>query len=278
MLQFLTRSVAALPLPVVHAVGALLGWLVYFASPTYRRNLRENMARAGYHDAAIRRAAISAAGELVAEIPAIWFRPRDALLPLVRQIHGEAYVDAARAAGKGIVFLTAHLGCFEITAQLAGAHMPITVLYRAPKQAFLQPLIDGGRAQHNVRLAPANVSGVRELIAALKRGEAVGILPDQVPSRGEGEWAELFGHPAYTMTLAARLAARADAVTLLAFGERLPRGAGYVVHVWPMPERQADESPGRWLNRAVEELIRAKPAQYLWGYNRYKVPRGAVRP
>jgi len=277
MLRFLMRAVAPLPLPVLHAVGALLGWLVYFASPTYRRHLRENMARAGYRDAAIRRAAIAAAGELVAEIPAIWFRPRGAVLPLVRRLEGVAYVDAARARGKGIVFLTAHLGCFEITAQLAAAYLPITVLYRQPKHAFLQPLIESGRAQHNVRLAPANVSGVRELIAALKRGEAVGILPDHVPSAGEGEWVEFFGHSAYTMTLASRIAARDDTVTLLAFGERLPRGAGYVVHVRPIPERLAHESPARWLNRAVEELIRVKPSQYLWGYNRYKVPRGAAK-
>jgi KDO2-lipid IV(A) lauroyltransferase len=277
MLRFLMRAIAALPLRWLHAIGALLGWLVYFASPTYRRHLRENLAGAGYHDATLRHAAIAAAGRLVTELPAVWFRPRAAVLSLVHGLQGETFIDAARAAGKGIVFLTAHLGCFEITAQLAAARMPITVLYRPPKQAFLQPLIERGRAQHNVRLAPASLAGVRELIAALRRGEAVGILPDQVPSAGEGEWAEFFGRLAYSMTLAARLAARPDTVTLLAFGERLPRGAGYIVHVRPMPERQAQESPTRWLNRALEDLIRTKPGQYLWGYNRYKAPRGAAR-
>lgn len=277
MLRFLMRAVSALPLSVLHAAGALLGWLAYLASPTYRRHLGENLAGAGYRDATVRRAAIAAAGAMVTELPAIWFRSRAEVLSLVQGLRGEAYIEAARAAGKGIVFLTAHLGCFEVTAQLAAARMPITVLYRPPKQAFLQPLIERGRAQHNVRLAPASLAGVRELIAALRRGEAVGILPDQVPSAGEGEWAEFFGRPAYTMTLAARLAARAGTVTLLAFGERLPRGAGYIVHVRPMPQRHADESPARWLNRALEELVRAAPGQYLWGYNRYKRPRGAAR-
>jgi len=277
MLSALMHVIAALPLRALHAVGALLGWLVYLLSPTYRRHLRENLAAAGYHDDAVRRAAIAAAGRMVSELPAIWFRPRAALLALVRSIEGESYLEAARAAGKGVIFLTAHLGCFEVTAQLAAARMPITVLYRPPKQAYLQPLIERGRAQDNVRLAPANLAGVRELIAALKRGEAVGILPDQVPSAGEGAWAEFFGRPAYTMTLATRLAARADTVTLLAFGERLPRGAGYVVHVRPMPAQQPDESPARWLNRALEELIRTHPGQYLWGYNRYKTPRGVAR-
>ena len=65
-----------------------------------------------------------------------------------------------------------------------------------------------GRSRGRVRLAPADLSGVRELMSALKRGEAAGFLPDQVPGEGEGEWAEFFGRPAYTMTLAAKLAER----------------------------------------------------------------------
>ena len=75
-----------------------------------------------------------------------------------------------------------------------------------------------GRGRGNVRLAPADLKGVRELFAALRRGEAVGFLPDQVPGEGEGEWAEFFGRPAYTMTLAARLAERDDVACFLAFG------------------------------------------------------------
>jgi KDO2-lipid IV(A) lauroyltransferase len=278
MLRLLMRSVAIFPLPVLHAMGAALGWLVYLVAPGYRRLLRENLALAGYREVAVRHAAIASAGKAMMELPAIWFRPRAAVLRWVRRIEGEALVDAARAQGKGIVFLTAHQGCFEITAQLAADRMPITVLYRPPRQMRLQPLIEQGRAQHNVQLAPANLRGVRALIAALKRGEAVGILPDQVPSAGEGEWAELFGRPAYTMTLAMRLAARDDTVTLLAFGERLARGAGYVVHVNPLPEVQAGESPERRLNRALESQIRRNPGQYLWAYNRYKKPPGAPPP
>ena len=126
-----------------------------------------------------------------------------------------------------------------------------------------------------MRLARADVSGVRELVAALGRGEAVGILPDQVPSAGEGEWVEYFGRPAYTMTLAAKLAARPGRVCLLAFGERLPGGAGYVLHLRRLPEREPGESETRRMNRALEALIRECPGQYLWGYNRYKRPRGA---
>ncbi len=275
MPRFLMGLVARFPLAILHALGALLGWAMYGLSPTYRRHLRANLEAAGYRDAATRRAAIAGAGRLLAELPAVWLRPAAEVTALVRRVDGREHVDAARAAGKGIVFLTPHLGCFEISAKIAAEEFPITVLYRAPKFAWLQPMIEKGRGQDNVRLARADLTGVRELLAALLRREAVGILPDQVPGEGEGEWVEFFGRPAYTMTLAARLAARPGSVCLLAFGERLPGGEGYVLHVRPLPAAEPGESGTRRMNRALEALIRECPGQYLWGYNRYKRPKGA---
>jgi KDO2-lipid IV(A) lauroyltransferase len=279
MPRFLMSLAARLPLAFLHAMGALLGWAMYGLSPTYRRHLRDNLAAAGYGKnagaAAVRRAAIAGAGRMLAELPAIWLRPGADVVALVRRIDGREHVDAALAAGKGIVFLTPHLGCFEIAAKIAADEFPITVLYRAPKLAWLQPVIEKGRGQDNVRLARADLSGVRELLAALARHEAVGILPDQVPGEGEGEWAEFFGKPAYTMTLGAKLAARPGSTCLLAFGERLPGGAGYVLHVRPLPAAAPGESQTRRMNRALETLIRECPDQYLWGYNRYKRPKGA---
>ncbi len=275
-MQTLLRAVARLPLPLLHALGSALGWFIYLASPTYRLHLKENLVQAGYTDAATRRAAIASAGKLVLELPAVWLRSRERLGAWVREIEGEALLDAARADGKGIVFLTPHMGCFEILAQAAAERLPITVLYRPPKLAFLQPMIEEGRAGANVRLAPTDLSGVRQLVGALRDRESVGILPDQVPGEGEGEWAEFFGRPAYTMTLAMKLAQRPDTVTLLAFGERLPRGAGFALRVRPMPQALPGESAARHLNRAVESLVRENPGQYLWGYNRYKVPKIAA--
>jgi KDO2-lipid IV(A) lauroyltransferase len=275
MPRFLMALAARIPLTILHLLGTLLGWAMYGLSPTYRRHLRSNLEAAGYGDAATRRAAIAGAGRLLAELPAVWLRPAAEVVALVRRIDGREHVDAARAEGKGIVFLTPHLGCFEIAAKVAAEEFPITVLYRAPKLAWLQPLIERGRGQDNVRLARADLTGVRELLAALLRRESVGILPDQVPGEGEGEWAEFFGRPAYTMTLAPRLAARPGGACLLAYGERLPGGAGYVLHIRPLPAALPGESAARRMNRALEALIRECPGQYLWGYNRYKQPRGA---
>ncbi|TAK88390.1 MAG: lysophospholipid acyltransferase family protein [Betaproteobacteria bacterium] len=274
----LLRLIARLPLPFLHTVGTVLGWAIYGISPAYRRNLQRNMLQAGYADARTRREAIASAGKMLTELPAIWFRPHDEVASLVREVIGGDEALAERARGKPLLFLTPHMGCFEITAQYAALRMPITVLYRPPKLGWLEPLMLEGRVRTNVRLAPADVSGVRELFKALQRGEAVGFLPDQVPGKGEGEWADFFGRPAYTMTLAARLAEREGVACFLAYGRRLEHGRGYSIVLRPLPEKLEGETATRHLNRALEELVRDCPAQYLWSYNRYKVPAGAPPP
>jgi KDO2-lipid IV(A) lauroyltransferase len=275
----LARLLAVLPLSVLHRVGALCGWLVYLASPRYRRCLSANLRAAGYAQTALLHQAIAEAGKGLLELPAIWLRPHATVAGWVTRVSGWELVEAALARRRGIVFLTPHLGCFEITAQYyawrASADTPLTALYRPPKNKAVEPLMLAGRDRPNLRLASADLRGVRVLLRALGRGEAISILPDQAPGVGEGVWADFFGRPAYTMTLAGRLAATSEAQVILAYAERLPGGEGYHLHLAPMPAPLADELPARALNRALEGLIRQCPAQYAWGYNRYKVPAGA---
>ena len=188
---FLFRVLSLLPLSVLHALGAMLGWLVYGLSPTYRRHLRENLAQAGI-DASLRGAVAAETGKQMIELSRIWMRPLEEAVPLVSEVVGWEHVEAARQAGKGIVFLTPHLGCFEITAQYLSSFGDITVLYREPKSATANDLILMGRKREHLHLAPADLSGVRSLIKALKKGEMVGMLPDQAPKTGEGVVAQVF--------------------------------------------------------------------------------------
>ena len=249
---------------------------MYGMSPTYRRHLNENLARAGYGgDASVRRETIAAAGKMIAELPALWFRPHEEVASLVREVSGLEAARAVHARGEPLLLLAPHMGCFEITSLYAARIATLTVLYRPPKLRALEPLMREGRARPGVRLVPADVTGVRELFGALRRNEAVGFLPDQVPGEGEGDWADFFGAPAYTMTLAAKLAERQGIACFLAYGKRLPGGRGYDIVLRPYPAALPGESATRRLNRAMEELVRECPGQYLWGYNRYKTPRGA---
>lgn len=273
---------ARFPLSVLHRLGAMLGWATYLLSGSYARRMRENLgyAMAGRPEQDMRKilnASIAEAGKGVTELPWLWRRPLAKVAGSIKVCHGWEHVEAARAQGKGVIFLTPHLGCFEVSATYAAQRIPITVLYRPPKLAWLEPLMRGGREHGQVSLARTNLGGVRLLFKALKRGEAIGLLPDQVPGKGEGEWAGFFGRPAYTMTLVGRLVESTAATVIMAYAERLPRGAGYVIHLAPL-----EFSPGQpataQINAALEKLVRACPAQYLWSYNRYKTPAGIEPP
>jgi KDO2-lipid IV(A) lauroyltransferase len=272
----LFRFLSRLPLALLHNLGALVGWLVWCLSPTYRRNFRRHIEQAGLQG--VRGAAIAEAGKTLMELPKIWLRPQAEVVARVVRVSGWELVEEAWATGRGILFMTPHLGCFEVTAQYYAAQRPITALYRRPKQAWLVPLIEQGRGA-NLKLAPADLSGVRRLLKALKSGEAVGMLPDQVPGNGEGLWAPFFGRPAYTMTLATRLA-DTGATVLMAYAERLHYGAGYHLQVFALSSPLTGDALQRatQLNIELETLVRRCPEQYLWGYNRYKRPSGADLP
>ncbi len=279
LLLTVMRWCARMPLAGLHFFGAGLGWLVYALSPTYARRCRDNLRASGIctNERAYRltlRAVIAETGKSVTELCKVWFGRDEEISELVL-CNDWSVVENAQRAGKGILFLTPHLGCFEISALYVAQRMPLTVLYRPPKRATLEPIMRAGRSRGQLRLAPANVSGVRLLYKALRRGEAIGVLPDQAPGVGEGEWADFFGCPAYTMTLVTRLQAAADATVIMAFSERLPSGRGYQLHFEVV---QCDPLSPAAMNGVVEQFVCRCPGQYLWGYNRYKVPAGAEPP
>ncbi len=284
MVMLLFRILSWLPLRVLHALGAGLGWAAWCAAPGYRRRLRSQMAQAGFSDPALLRRVIGESGKQLLELAWVWSRPGADILAAVEAANPE--VEAAiLAERRPVLFLTPHLGCFEIIAQHyvlrpSGRERPMLALYRVPRKDALLPLFERARARHGLLLAPADLRGVRLMIQALKRSQLVALLPDQVPSRGEGVWASFFGRPAYTMTLPARLARAHGAVVGLFYAQRLPRGTGFRIH-WGRLELPAQADPvgdATAINRAMEELIRCCPEQYLWSYARYKVPSGVEPP
>lgn len=271
-----------MPLLLLHGLGWWLGWLSFLLSGRYRRRLLANARQAGVSRRQLL-ASVGESGKLVAELPRLW---------LGRPVHtewtGVDVVEAAQAQGRGILFLTPHQGCFEITAQSYaqhfGARQPITVLFRPARQPWLRDLVAHARERPALSTAPTTLAGVKQLIKALKKGEAVGLLPDQVPPAGQGVWAPFFGRDAYTMTLSARLAHAAQAQVLLIWGERLRWGRGYRIRTraydearWGVLSTDALQA-ARQVNLAMESLVRECPQQYLWSYDRYKSPTGPAAP
>jgi len=277
MLVSIFRFLSIFPLPVLHAAGAVLGWVVYWASPSYRRRMRDNMRQAGVSEHLP--AAVAEAGKSIIELPFIWCAD-PARVSRHATLENWELVQAELDAGRGIVFMTPHLGCFEIVAQEIALRTELMVMYRPPKKEALKPLIEGARARKNLLLAPANMSGVRMLAKFLKKGQPVGVLPDQVPQEGEGVWAKFFGRDAYTMTLPAKLAQLGDATVIITYAERLPGGRGYVVRFVPFDGSLDGDSAAQAqaINHAMERLIARSPSQYYWSYNRYKVPHGIEAP
>jgi KDO2-lipid IV(A) lauroyltransferase len=270
----LFRILSVLPLWLLHGLGAGLGWLVFVFSGVYRRRFLANAQQAGMGWRQWR-GAVAQSGRLVAELPRLWLgaAPRC-------EWENEACVGQAYAAGRGIVFLTPHLGCFEIAPQrvaerFSAQYGPLTILYRPARQAWLAKVMALARQRPGMCMVPTNLSGVRQMIRALRAGQAVGLLPDQVPPEGMGQWAPVFGQPAYTMTLAARLVQQTGAAVLLVWGERLPWGRGFRLHFREMTSALSPELDTAvvQINEAMEQLIRECPQQYLWGYARYKQPR-----
>jgi KDO2-lipid IV(A) lauroyltransferase len=283
LLRWLSRR----SLRFLHVLGAFLGWMVYGLSPSYRKRLRRNAQRAGI-SLRQQRQSVGEAGKMVLESLRLWLRPADRPIADTVRWEGEQLIEDALAQGRGLVFLTPHLGSFEITAQAYaqryGARQPITVMFRPARYRLLRELEEAARARPALATAPASIGGVRQMMRALRRGEAVGLLPDQVPPEGMGVWADFFGAPAYTMTLAARLAQQSGAPIVLAWCERLPAGQGFHLRLTrlaePLPLQGEDAqalqlTQAEVINRAMQQLVLQCPEQYLWGYNRYKRPRRA---
>ena len=104
---FLLRLVARIPLPLLHAAGVVLGWVVYLLSPRYRRVLRSNLDAAGL--SSLRSAVIGEYGKAALEVPAVWLRPHARAAELVVEVRGWEHVEVAARLGKGLIIVTPHL-------------------------------------------------------------------------------------------------------------------------------------------------------------------------
>ncbi|HSJ82003.1 MAG TPA: lysophospholipid acyltransferase family protein [Thiobacillus sp.] len=281
----LLKLLARLPLPVLHGLGFVLGWLIYWAPGRHSARLRNNVFASGLCAPGrdcnrLLRQSISEYGKAIMELLPLWLGADKQALKWVRRTSGWEQIDAARAAGKGVILVAPHIGCFEIIGQYFGSLHPFTIMYKPSPQPVLNALMLAGRQRGQTKLVPADMSGVRGLLAALRRREGIGILPDQVASSGDGVWAPFFGRPAYTPTLVASLQRKTGAAAFFVAAERLGWGRGYHLHVYPLDDALPEEKTAAAIriNQGVEAVVRHFPAQYMWTYNRHKRPGGVALP
>lgn len=279
------RLLGLLPLRTLHALGAGFGWLIARVDNPMRRKAEHTLSCINTEFGTERRhflhKALAEAGKSFFEIAKIWTAAPARTLALVREVRGGELFDAALAAGHGVIIAAPHLGCWELLNYWLCSRTKLAIAYRPPRQPALEPLLlraRGGLDAEQVRAEGS--AGVRTLFRRLAAGGAVGILPDQEPKRGEGEFAPFFDRPALTMVLLSRLAQRTGATVLFAFAERLPRGRGYRLHFLPAPaDIAAADLPSAVaaLNCGIEACIRLAPAQYQWHYKRFSARPPAGR-
>ena len=262
-----------IPLSLVQLIGIIVGHIFHMLNSKSKKLLIDNLTNSNiYKDETELKIAINnnigETGKTIIEGFAIWLNKESRILSWVKEVKGLNEIKQAKKNNKGIIFLTPHLGCYEITSIYYGSKYPLTILYRPPRQKWLINIIKQGRQKGLNTLAPTNKSGVKQILKALRKGEAVGILPDQAANKGEGEWTNFFGRPAYTMVLVSKLVKKTGATVIMTFGERLGIGEGFKIHFKALPA-SCVLSP-RKLNKQLEDEIRKAPTQYLWNYDKHK--------
>jgi KDO2-lipid IV(A) lauroyltransferase len=271
----LLRGIALLPLPVLHLTGAALGTVLSFLPLRLRTMVDINLALCFPEQTPawrrrLRRRAMAHLGRLVFESGKVWSADRQGVQALVRETHGEALIGEALTHG-GAIVATPHLGCWEMVSNYLSIHYPLTALYR-PQKGELDRWIRERRQRLGAHLEPADQGGVRALMAALRRRELAGLLPDQDPNVG-GTFVSHFGQLTNTPVLLARLAHKGKVPVILCFAERLPWGQGYCIHFEQVAPGVADPDAQvgtQVLSDAVEALIRRYPEQYFWNYQRFR--------
>ena len=273
------HTIAAMPLGFAQVIGGGLGLLAFIGSKHYRSLFKQHyLSVATQNHFPVRMwSAACASGMLFSDSLWIWRNPKKALS--FTEIRNWDVVDKAINEGHGLVMLTPHLGGFEIIPRVLAQHFPATILYRPARQDWLNAVVEEGRAHPNMHFVPTNLQGVRQMTRALIRGEAIGILPDQVPSGGDGIWVPFFGRPAYTTTLPARLANRHHTPVVMFTAKRKGLGQGWLMQASRLDPFSEDPSTSCCeLNKAIEAAILIAPEQFIWAYNRFKHPIGAELP
>jgi len=271
----LFRALALLPLTVLQILGHGAGWLAWIFPSRYKRRAVENLEIAMPGSSKkILRASLISAGQLFFEMPFWHTRQNEAEITKWVSCDGWEDLHQALALGKGLIVVLPHAGNFESLGAICASRFPATVLFRPPRKQWLHDWIIQTRTRRNLTMAPANRTGVKSLLKALQRGQSIAILPDQVPALGGGTWAPFFGRRAYTTTLVHRLHNHTGAPIFAMAAQRNGIGKGYTLRYQAMTKSFSSdvEAAATQLNRLMEDMISLMPAQYLWGYNRYRAP------
>ena len=286
LIKYLLIACSWLPLAVSHALGTVIGWGFMFIPNRAARDTKTNIVLCfpeltRTEQRRLVRQSLGETGKAIMETSALWMRPGEKTLQLIRYIDGLEVASRALVAGDGLILATPHLGAWEAAGLYCAATFGMTCLYRPPRMIELEALVHDARSRLGAYYVPANARGIRAVCMALGKGGTVGMLPDQEPRTGSGCYAPFFGFPAYSMTLLVRLSKRTGAPIVFTYCERLALGRGYHIHFREAPQgvySMDTDTAVTAMNQAVEGLIRECPTQYQWSYRRFDKRLEGERP
>ena len=283
MLLTFLKFLVWIPLPLLHAVAHPLGWLLYGLQTKQRYYAETNLALCFPELSEIERRRLTRGSlietvKVLLEYPLLFLGRGNRVLNLVREVSGESLLKEGLARGKGVIALCPHLGNWEVTNLYTSRHYAITSMYRPQRHPGMDTMFKQGRERFGAQLVPSNNKGMRDLLRSLQQGKLIGALPDQNPGAGTGVFVPFFGINTYTPVFAGRLANRTGASVVMVVAERLPWGRGFRIKFTPAGEGiySADnQEAATSMNQDLESIIRTNPAQYWWGYNRFRTrPEG----
>ncbi len=283
----LVKLIGVLPRPLARAVSMLLAHLVYFLHGRLRRVGMRNLEIAFPEKSRgerkhILRGTYTSLGRLLAEFCLFPRYTRENASQVI-VYEGFENFDAAHKRGKGVIFLTAHFGGWELSSfyhSLRGH--PLHIVVRPLDNPYLDALVERYRGRHGAK-SFGKQDFARGLIAAMRAGESVGILMDQNVMANFGVFVDFFGAAACTSVGPARVALRTDAAVVPAFTIWDSHIGRYKLHFDPaLPlQRTGDDEADAVANTAlftkvIEGFVRKYPEQWLWVHRRWKTrPEGA---
>jgi len=268
------RLLSKLPLSIARKVGDGLGEVLWAISPKARQSTLINLSIAypKLSDKSLKKLARRSFKKMCCQAPEFaitWHRDLSWVESHVTSVQGDQFLD--EDAPNGTIVLAPHFGNWELLGQYLCTMRDVTAMYAPPKMKAFDAMIFSARERFGVKMVPASAKGVIGLTKALKRGETIIILPDQIPEDGSGVYAPFFGFPAYTMTLASKLARKTDAKVLVAAA--LPCPSGWRVEIGLASElikSENDQEAAKALNQTIETFISQSPEFYQWEYKRYR--------
>lgn len=291
ILIFFLRSLSLLPLALARKVGVFMGnvscWLSSRMAETTRTNLAICFPELSESKRLLlTRASIINTFQTLTECGSAWLWPAEKVMAHILEVEGLELLQRSQAAGKGTVVLAPHLGNWEVFGlflNICGCGQS-SQLYQAPSDKRLDRLIYDARSRAGAKMLATDTRGVAMLLKALKSGEIVGILPDQVPPETGGDFAPFFGKQVLTMSLVSRLLEKTGARAVVGFAVRTRVGnrSGWKI-IFREPDKRVYakhiQTSLTGLNASIEEVVEEFPEQYQWEYKRYKrVPPGEKRP